>query len=40
MPSGARDAFLTGRWDGLNLLLERFEEVRAVAARLSGDPRS
>lgn len=36
LPSAARDAFLTGRWDGLNLLLERFEEVRAVATRLPG----
>jgi 3-isopropylmalate/(R)-2-methylmalate dehydratase small subunit len=34
LPDGARQAFLTGRWDGLNLLLERFEEVRALAARL------
>jgi 3-isopropylmalate/(R)-2-methylmalate dehydratase small subunit len=36
LPAGAREAFLTGGWDGLNLLLERFEEVRAVAARLPG----
>jgi 3-isopropylmalate/(R)-2-methylmalate dehydratase small subunit len=34
LPTAARDAFLTGRWDGLNLLLERFEEVRAVARKL------
>ena len=34
IPEGARQAYLTGRWDGLNLLLERFEEVRALAARL------
>ncbi|MBK9968654.1 MAG: 3-isopropylmalate dehydratase small subunit [Holophagales bacterium] len=38
LPAAARDAFLTGRWDGLNLLLERFEEVRALAARLPGEP--
>jgi len=34
VPDGAREAFLSGRWDSLGLLLERFEEVRAVAARL------
>ncbi len=34
LPAAARDAFLTGRWDGLNLLLDHFEEVRAVARRL------
>ena len=34
LPAGAREAFLSGRWDGLNLLLDRFEEVRAVARRL------
>ena len=34
LPDGARQAFLTGGWDGLNLLLDRFEDVRAVAARL------
>ena len=38
LPAAARDAFLTGRWDGLNLLLERYEEVRAVAARLPFGP--
>ena len=36
MPDGAREAFLSGRWDSLGLLLERFDEVRAVAARLPG----
>ena len=36
IPAAAREAFLTGGWDGLNLLLERFEEVRAVATRLPG----
>jgi 3-isopropylmalate/(R)-2-methylmalate dehydratase small subunit len=34
LPEGAREAFLSGRWDSLGLLLERFEDVRAVAARL------
>ena len=34
VPEGAREAFLSGRWDSLGLLLERFEEVRAVASRL------
>ena len=34
VPDGAREAFLSGRWDSLGLLLERFDEVRAVAARL------
>lgn len=38
VPEGAREAFLSGRWDSLGLLLERFEEVRAVAARLPGPP--
>ena len=40
LPTPARDALLTGSWDGTGLLLERYEEVRAVAARLpyvSGD---
>ena len=36
LPAGAREAFLTGGWDGLNLLLERFEEVRTLAARVPG----
>jgi 3-isopropylmalate/(R)-2-methylmalate dehydratase small subunit len=36
LPAAAREAFLTGRWDGLSLLLERFEEVRSFAARLPG----
>lgn len=34
IPDGAREAFLSGRWDPLGLLLERFDEVRAVEARL------
>ena len=34
VPEGARGAFLSGRWDSLGLLLEDFDAVRAVAARL------
>jgi 3-isopropylmalate/(R)-2-methylmalate dehydratase small subunit len=34
MPSAARDAFLDGSWDATGLLLERYDEVRAVASRL------
>ena len=34
LPENAREAFLTGRWDGTSMLLERFEEVEAVASRL------
>ena len=34
MPAGMRDAFLSGQWDATGLLLERFEEVRAVASNL------
>jgi len=34
VPSGARDAFLDGSWDATGLLLDRYEEVEAVAARL------
>ncbi len=34
MPENARQAFLSGRWDGTAMLLERFEDVVAVAARL------
>ncbi len=40
LPAPAREAFLTGHWDGLGPLLERFEEVRALAARLPGEPPS
>ena len=31
---GTRDAFLNGSWDATGLLLENFDEVHAVAARL------
>jgi 3-isopropylmalate/(R)-2-methylmalate dehydratase small subunit len=34
MPAAARDALLTGRWDGLGLLLQDFDQVRAFAAEL------
>ena len=34
MPAHARDAFMTGAWDTTGLLLERYEEVDAVSARL------
>jgi 3-isopropylmalate/(R)-2-methylmalate dehydratase small subunit len=34
LPPAARDALITGRWDGLGLLLEKFDEVRATAASL------
>jgi 3-isopropylmalate/(R)-2-methylmalate dehydratase small subunit len=34
LPPHARDAFVTGAWDTTGLLLERYEEVDAVAARL------
>jgi 3-isopropylmalate/(R)-2-methylmalate dehydratase small subunit len=34
VPPHARDALVTGAWDTTGLLLERYEEVDAVAARL------
>ena len=34
IPENAREAFLSGNWDGTSMLLERFDEVKAVAARL------
>jgi 3-isopropylmalate/(R)-2-methylmalate dehydratase small subunit len=34
MPSAAREAFLDGSWDATGQLLDRFEDVRTVAARL------
>ena len=34
LPPAARDGFLDGSWDATGLLLDRFEEVEAVAARL------
>lgn len=34
MPVHAREALTSGQWDGAGLLLERYDEVDAVAARL------
>lgn len=34
LPPGARDALLNGTWDATSLLLDQFEQVRQVAARL------
>ena len=34
LPQALRDAFLTGQWNPTAMLLERYEEVHAVAARL------
>ena len=34
LPSAARDAFLDGSWDATGLLLDRYEQVEAAAARL------
>lgn len=34
LPASARDSFVTGAWDTTGLLLERYEEVDAVSARL------
>jgi 3-isopropylmalate/(R)-2-methylmalate dehydratase small subunit len=34
LPPGARESFLEGTWDATALLLDRFEEVETVAARL------
>jgi 3-isopropylmalate/(R)-2-methylmalate dehydratase small subunit len=34
MPANTRDAFVTGAWDTTGMLLERYDEVRRVAARL------
>jgi 3-isopropylmalate/(R)-2-methylmalate dehydratase small subunit len=34
VPDNAREAFLSGNWDGTSMLLERFTDVVAVAARL------
>jgi len=34
IPENAREAFLSGNWDGTSMLLERFQDVEAVAARL------
>jgi 3-isopropylmalate/(R)-2-methylmalate dehydratase small subunit len=34
LPAAAREAFLDGSWDATGLLLENYDDVRAVAARL------
>ena len=34
MPDAVREALLTGQWDATAMLLDRFDEVRAVSARL------
>jgi len=34
LPAAVRDAFLSGQWNPTAMLLERFDEVRAVAHRL------
>ncbi len=34
LPAAARDALVSGRWDGLSLLLQEYDAVRATAARL------
>jgi 3-isopropylmalate/(R)-2-methylmalate dehydratase small subunit len=34
LPPAARESFLDGSWDATGLLLERYDEVRAVAGRL------
>lgn len=34
MPENARQAFLSGHWDGTSMLLDRFAEVEAAAGRL------
>jgi 3-isopropylmalate/(R)-2-methylmalate dehydratase small subunit len=34
MPPHVRQAFMSGEWDTAGLLLDRYDEVRAVAARL------
>ena len=34
MPENAREAFLSGHWDGTSMLLDRFEAVEELAKRL------
>jgi 3-isopropylmalate/(R)-2-methylmalate dehydratase small subunit len=34
LPAAARESFLDGSWDATGLLLERYDDVRAVAGRL------
>jgi 3-isopropylmalate/(R)-2-methylmalate dehydratase small subunit len=34
LPAAARESFLDGSWDATGLLLDRYDEIEAVAARL------
>ena len=34
IPAAVRESFLNGMWDATGLLLDRFDDVRAVAAEL------
>ena len=34
LPAAARESFLNGTWDATGMLLDRFEDVEAVASRL------
>jgi 3-isopropylmalate/(R)-2-methylmalate dehydratase small subunit len=34
LPPAARESFLDGTWDATGLLLDRYEDVEAVAAKL------
>jgi hypothetical protein len=34
VPAALRDGFVSGQWDPTSMLLDRFDEVRAVANRL------
>jgi 3-isopropylmalate/(R)-2-methylmalate dehydratase small subunit len=33
-PANVRDAFMTGAWDTTGLLMDRYDEVNALASRL------
>lgn len=35
LPAATREAFLSGQWDAMGLLLDRYDEVEAVAQRLT-----
>jgi hypothetical protein len=34
VPAALRDGFVSGQWEPTSMLLDRFEDVRAVANRL------
>jgi hypothetical protein len=34
LPTAIRESFISGQWNPTAMLLDRFEEVKAVAARL------